>query len=360
MNDPVRMHYEMHPYPYFSYLASVRTCDTYALNLDALWAFANGSHPPPGNRRILLAGCGSFSPYPTSLANPDAQIVALDLSRANLRRARIHALLHGRRNIDYVQGDLLNSTTAPGPFSFIDAYGVLHHLADPLAGLKALEWRLAMGGVIRIMVYSRQARQEEESIRRALRLLGVKDMNGLRRLTKRVKKGSRFAAYLETATEARDPSGLADALLHPRVVTFTVDRLLQLCSHAGLRPLLFAHPGAAPDTAEEVERLRGMEREGTLSSNFTLYLVRSGHHTPAPVELSRLMINLALRSSIGVLQTGKTIIAAKLGRPNPPLDRRARAFLRTFSTARTIVELDSQERKMAELFRQALFLVAIR
>ena len=359
MNDPVRMHYEMHPYPYFSYLASVRTCDTYALNLDALWAFANGSHPPPGNRRILLAGCGSFSPYPTSLANPDAQIVALDLSRANLRRARIHALLHGRRNIDYVQGDLLNATTAPGPFSFIDAYGVLHHLADPLAGLKALERRLATGGIIRIMVYSRQARQEEESIRRALRLLGVRDMNGLRRLTKRVKKGSRFAAYLETAPEARHPSGLADALLHPRVITFTLESLLQLCSDAGLRPLLFAHPGAS-DAAEELERLWGMEREGTLSSNFTLYLVRTGHHTPAPGELSKLVLNPALKSSIGVLQAGKTMIAPKLGKPNPPLDRRARAFLRTFSTARTIVELDSQERKMAELFRQALFLVAIR
>jgi SAM-dependent methyltransferase len=360
MNDPIRMHYETHPYPYFSYLASVRTCDTYALNVDTVWALANGSVPVSVNRRILIAGCGSFSPYPTSLANPDAEIVALDLSRANLRRARNHALLHGRRNIHYVQGDLLDATTAPGPFSLIDAYGVLHHLPDPLAGLKALERRLAAGGIVRIMVYSRQARQEEESIRRALRLLGVRDMNGLRRLTKRVKKGSRFSAYLENAPEARHPSGLADALLHPRVVTFTVDRLLQLCSDAGLRPLMFAHQGAASGVAEEVERLRKIEREGTLSSNFTLYLVRMNHHTPAPVELSRLVLNPALRPSVRMLQVGTPIVAPKLGRPNPPLDRSTRAFLRTFITPRPTALLDGEERKFAELFRQALFLVAIR
>lgn len=360
MNDPVRMHYETHPYPHFSYLASVRACDTYALNLDALWAVANGSLPASGDRRILLAGCGSFSPYPTSLANPDAEIVALDLSQANLRRARIHALLHGRLNIDYIQGDLLDPATAPGPFAFIDAYGVLHHLPDPLTGLKTLERRLTPGGIIRIMVYSRQARQEEESIRRALRLLGVRDIKRLHQLTRRAKKGSRFADYLETAPEARHSSGLADALLHPRVVTFTTDSLLQLCSDAGLRPLLFAHPGAVSDIAEEVERLREMERSETLCSNFTLYLVRTGHDIPPPVELSKLVINPALGSYLGILHIGKTVIAPKLGRSNPPLDRRVRAFLRTFSTPRAIAELNGEEQKMADLLRQALFLVAIR
>lgn len=360
MNDPVRMHYEMHPYPHFSYFASVRTCDTYALNLETLWAYANGSFLPPDGQRILLAGCGSFSPYPTSLANPRAEIVALDLSRANLRRARTHALLHGRRNIEYIQGDLLNETTAPGPFSFIDAYGVLHHLPQPAAGLRALERRLAPGGIIRIMVYSRQARREEESIRRALRLLGVHDLNGLHDLAQRAKKGSRFADYLTTAPEARHPSGLADALLHPRVVTFSVDTLLQLCAGAGLRPLLFAHSGALSDIAGELERLRAMEQEGTLGTNFTLYLVRASHETPATRDYKLLVLNPALKRSVGRLQAGTCVVAPKLGRPNPPLDRRARTFLRSFLTPRPVAGLNRDELKMAEIFRQGLFLVPLR
>lgn len=359
MNEIVRMHYETHPYPHFGYGASVRTCDTYALNLEALWARGNGELPPPDGQRILLAGCGSFSPYPTSVANPRADIVALDLSQANLRRARIHSLLHGRRNVRYLQGDLLDQATAPGPFSFIDSFGVLHHLEEPLAGLKALEQRLAPGGIIRIMVYSRHGRQEDESIRRALRLLGIRNLDGLRRLARRARKGSRFATYLSTAPEASHASGLADALLHPRVTTFSADALLKLCTDAGLQPLLFAHAGAGLPVAEEVRRLRQAEHENTLCTNFTLYLGRSGDAPPLP-DPGRLLLNPALKSSVSRLQFGTLRISPKLGRPNPPLDRTARAFLRRFVTPQPMDRLNREELQRARIFQDALFLVAIR
>lgn len=359
MNEAVRFHYETHPYPHFGYGASVRACDTYALNLETLWAKGNGELPPPGGQRILLAGCGSFSPYPTSVANPRADIVALDLSQANLRRARIHSLLHGRRNIRYLQGDLLDHATAPGPFSFIDSFGVLHHLEEPLAGLKALERRLAPGGIIRIMVYSRHGRREEESIRRALRLLGVHNMDGLRRLARLAKKGSRFATYLSTAPEASHASGLADALLHPRVTTFSINTLLDLCAGAGLQPLLFAHAGAVSTVAEEVRRLRQAERENTLCSNFSLYLGRAGDAPPLP-DPGRLLLNPVLKSSVSRLQFGTVRISPKLGRPNPPLDSNARAFLRRFVTPQPMGRLTREELQRSQIFQDALFLMAIR
>lgn len=359
MNEAVRMHYEMHPYPHFGYGASVLASDTYALNMETLWAKRNGELPPPGGKRILLAGCGSFSPYPTSVANPRADIIALDLSQANLRRARIHSQLHGRRNISYLQGDLLNHATAPGPFSFIDSFGVLHHLEEPLAGLKALERRLAPGGIIRIMVYSRHGRKEEESIRRALRLLGVRNLDGLRRLARRARKGSRFATYLSTAPEASHASGLADALLHPRVTTFSVDTLLNLCADAGLQPLLFAHGGSVSDVAEEVCRLRQAECENTLCTNFTLYLGRAGNDPPLP-DPGRLLLNPALKSSVSRLQLGTVHISPKLGRPNPPLDSTARAFLRRFVTPQPIDRLTREELQRVRIFQDALFLMTIR
>lgn len=358
MNEEIRMHYELHPYPHFSYCASVRTCDTYALNVEALWARANRSFPP-GSQRILLAGCGSFSPYPTSLANPGARIVALDLSAANLRRARIHSLLHGRRNIDYLQGDLLDENAVPGPFSFIDCYGVLHHLDQPLEGLKALERRLAPGGIMRIMVYSRHARREEESIRRALRLLRVRDVATLCSMTRRAKKGSRFDGYLRSSPEAGHSSGLADALLHPRVTTFTIDALLRLCADAGLEPLFFAHPGAAATVAEEVLRLREAEREGTLSTNFTVYLIRTGSRLLEKSRRGHLLLNPALKSCLGRLQVGTVRIPPKLGMPNPPLDRPARAFLRRFITPQPIDGLSRDDMRKAEVFREAMFLVTL-
>ena len=361
MTDHVRVHYETHPYPYFSYLASVRACDTYALNIESIWARANGTLPPAGRLRALLAGCGSFSPYPASLANPDAEVVALDLSEANLRRARIHAMLHGCRNISFRQGDLLDPGAAPGPFAFIDAFGVLHHLCDPEAGLRALERRLAPGGVIRIMVYSRQGRREEESIRRALRLLGVNDIKAVRRLAKKAGKTSRFGNYLRTSPEAHHPAELADALLHPQVTTYRVDELPSLISGAGLQPLFFAHRGALADVRDEVDRLRRLEQEDSIDFNFIAYLGRTPPERFGEVPAGgRLLLNPVLQACVRRLLPGSIEISPRLGFKNPVLDRHARAFLRTFVAPRPFSDLDATERLEAERFLLAMFLVAIR
>jgi len=80
MSDAVRRHYDLYPYPHFPLLASVRRRDTYALNLVSLWTRFNGELPPRSVRRILIAGCGSFAPYPFALANPGTEITAPDKS----------------------------------------------------------------------------------------------------------------------------------------------------------------------------------------------------------------------------------------------------------------------------------------
>ena len=185
MSNPVQTHYQSYPYPRYPLIASVRRCDTYALNLHAIWARFNGIMPPPEAQKILIAGCGTFAPYPWAVANPDVPITALDLSERSLRRARWHCLLHGRRNVDFRCGDLADDAALDGTFGLIDSFGVLHHMEDPLAGLKALERRLVPGGILRIMLYSRYARREEESIRRAFRMLGIDSPHAARGLLRR-------------------------------------------------------------------------------------------------------------------------------------------------------------------------------
>jgi len=258
MSDMVRQHYELYPYPHYPLLAAIRRCDTYVLNLTALWTRFNGVLPPWTAKRILIAGCGSFAPYPFSLANPDADITALDLSSRNIRRARLHCLLHGNRNITFRHGDLLDHSSTEDTFGLIDAYGVLHHLQDPLAGLKALAARLSEGGILRVMLYSRYARREEESIRRAFRLLGVSDPATAKRIIERSKPGSRLRRFVEASHETTFDAGLADALLHPRVHTYRIDGFMELVRQSGLEPLLFAHDGALDDVNREVERIRRM------------------------------------------------------------------------------------------------------
>jgi len=360
MSETVRRHYEAYPYPHYPLLASVRRCDTYALNLNALWSRFNGVLAPSGHKRILIAGCGSFAPYPFSVANPDTIITALDLSRRSLNRARWHSLLHGRRNISFQTGDLLEPSIASGPFDLIDAFGVLHHLNDPLEGLKALAARLDVGGILRIMVYSRYARREEEVIRRAFRMIKVSNIATAKRLIARSAPGSRLHRFGATSPEADFESGLADALLHPCVHTFLIDELMKMVELSSLQPLLFAHAGAVEDIDEERKRVRLMEARKDSPGNFILYL---GHMVNGPCngkDNSLLMLNPCLRDCVGLLRFSSPHIPARLGHPTPPLGRKERSFLRRFSRPVPWGSLSPESQEAADIYIKALFLLQYR
>ncbi len=357
MHDAIRDHYERHPYPAYSLLATVRPWDTYHLNLDALWTRFNGT-PLPERGRILLAGCGSFSPYPTSIANPSAAITALDLSTRSLRRARLHALLHGCRNIAYLAGDLADPSVAPGPYHFIDSFGVIHHLADPLAGLRALERRLSPGGLLRLMVYSRGARREAEAIRFAMRFLKVRDVATLKRLVRRARPGSRFARYLEDSSEVGFDAGLADAFLHPHAVTYRIAELMALIGRTGLTPLRFVHHGALPEIGAETARLEALERDRSAMPNFIVYLGKDAAGGCPLTGDAVLRLNPSLASCVGLRQLRQVAVAPRLGQENPLLDWAARRLLRRFRRPVRYGELDAAERTAVAPFLEALFLTA--
>lgn len=357
--DIVRTHYELYPYPDYPLLASIRRHDTYALNLSSLWARFNGQLPPRAAQRILIAGCGSFSPYPFALANPRTDITALDLSVQNINRARMHCFLHGHYKVDFQAGNLLDQPDA-GSFGLIDAFGVLHHLQDPLTGLKALAAKLAEGGILRIMMYSRYARRSEESIRKAFRLLNIKDLAAARNIIGRAKPGSRLHNFIRESAEAKFDSGLADSLLHPRVQTFRINELMDLVYQCGLQPLLFAHNGAVDDIDQELDRLNMMEKHKESPGNFIVYL---GLNTKGPCgskESSTLMLNPCLSAAVGPLKPGTLHIAPRLGRQNPALNYKQRCFLRQFRKPVPVAALPAQAQTVVELYKKSLFLIQCR
>ncbi len=357
MPDPVQTHYQKYPYPHYPLIASVRRCDTYALNLNALWARFNCALPPAEANRILIAGSGAFAPYPWAVANPDTPITALDLSERSLRRARWHCLLHGRRNVVFRCGELLDPAAIDGTFGLIDSFGVLHHLADPLAGLKTLEAHLVPGGIMRIMLYSRYARREEESIRRAFRLLDIDSPHAARRLLRKAPAGSRLANYLAASYEAATDSGVADALLHPRVHTYRIDELLAMISRTGLELLMFAHQDAVENPAQEIERLRNLEKERRSPGNFLFYLRKKNPQAGNSCRDGTIMLNPCLVPVVSRYTFGRVQINPRLGCDNPPLTYRDRSFLRQFVTPVKRSELPSEVEKQVADFLRLLFLV---
>lgn len=358
MSNPVKTHYQKHPYPIYPLLASVRRCDTYALNLHALWARFNSTMPPPEALRILIAGCGTFAPYPWAVANPDVPITALDLSERSLRRARLHCLLHGRRNVLYRCGDLSDQATIDGEYGLIDSFGVLHHLDDPLAGLKALEQHLVPGGILRVMLYSRYARQEEESIRRAFRLLGIDSPGKAHRLLRKATAGSRLANYLAASDEPATTSGLADALLHPRVHTYRIDELLEMIAQTGLELMMFAHNEARDEPAAEIERIRTLEKKHLSPGNFVLYLRKSdGKRVDKAATDGMVMLNPCLVPSVRRFTFGSLQVAPRIGNENPLLTGRDRKFLRRFIAPCPCSKLSGDFAESVAVYKRLLFLV---
>lgn len=111
--------------------------------------------------KILVAGCGTGrQPIDVHYAYPNAQITAVDLSRASLAYAIRKTREAKIDKITYMQGDILDLGQMDTRFDLIMCSGVLHHMQDPEKGLAVLTGLLAPGGQINLGLYSELARKQ--------------------------------------------------------------------------------------------------------------------------------------------------------------------------------------------------------
>jgi len=354
VDERMRRHYERYPYPKYSVLGSIRRQDSYVFNLQALWAHFNGRLlESRGPERILLAGSGSFLPYPVSVANPGRRVDALDLSQKSLARARIHALRHLRFNLDYLVGDLMAPEIAPGPYHYIDSFGVLHCIPDFVEALRALERRLVEGGILRVMVYSRDGRAEVERVRALCSELGVGSPRDIRRLAR---KDELVRSCLAGSFEMGFDEGIADALLIPFARTFVVDELLEALSGTSLRLVRFCHQGALPALPAELARIRSLEKTRSFPTNLSFYVQRGGE-TPEP-KRAYIVVNPGLRSMMSFPSPGSAYLPSKFGPENPVIDGELRGFLRRFLRPVDMVSLGPIDRAQASALLDRLILIS--
>jgi SAM-dependent methyltransferase len=197
--------------------------------------------------RVLVAGGGTgdatimLAQHMADARNPGT-IDYIDLSRAARAVCEARAQARGLTNIRFHSGSLLDvAAIAPGPFDYVDCCGVLHHLNDPAAGLRALVSVLAESGGMGLMVYAPYGREGVYPMQALLRSLTPEDRPPGERLA--VAK-SVLAALPPTNQLARNPvvqdhrtggdAGLYDLLLHSRDRAYTIDAFEDLLAEAGL------------------------------------------------------------------------------------------------------------------------------
>ncbi|CAO3439646.1 tetratricopeptide repeat protein [Azospirillum doebereinerae] len=156
----VRAQYESNPYPRWADAGLLDAPMTATRLLRALFPHTVLDAGPDWNApAVLIAGCGTGRESVWA-ANQiaGARILAVDLSLASLAYAQRQTRKLQIGSIDYAQADLMELGGLERRFDIIQSVGVLHHLADPLAGWRVLTGLLRPGGLMRIGLYSEKAR----------------------------------------------------------------------------------------------------------------------------------------------------------------------------------------------------------
>jgi len=241
--------YEGNPYPRWQSIQFPAT-DTKQRQLERLAGAPNPDffdHP----FKVLVAGCGTGQ-HALKCAlgyGENARILAFDLSRASLAYAAAMAGEFDIANVRYLQMDLLRAEALEETFQVIESIGVLHHLADPFAGWRALLTRLAPGGLMRIGLYSQLARREITDLRQTINDRGIEDnADAVRAFRQELidAPDGQPGTSLRTSGDFHSLNNFRDLLFHVNEVPVTLPQIKDFLGAQNLSFLGFEVPPWVP------------------------------------------------------------------------------------------------------------------
>jgi SAM-dependent methyltransferase len=240
ISERVQNFYERHPYP-----RPVEDLDDYR----QLWNDESRRradfhlHWPHNPYRedisVLVAGCGTSQAAKHAIRIPAAQVVGIDISRTSIQHTLELKRKYQLENLEVHQLSVERVGELGTRFDKIVSTGVLHHLPDPDAGLRALREVLKPDGAMHLMVYGAYGRAGVYMLQDYARLLGVGDtdqeISVFAETLMALPLEHPLARLLGESPDFRTKAGLADALLNPQDRAYTVPQLFELISTAGLK-----------------------------------------------------------------------------------------------------------------------------
>jgi SAM-dependent methyltransferase len=279
VSQAVQKLYDTYPFPPDPLLDEVPPGYNWRWQWQASHNFCLGQMASRSDVRILDAGCGTgvSTEYLVHL-NPQANVVAIDISAGTLAVAKERCQRSGAERVEFHNISLFDVDQLPGQFDLINSVGVLHHTADPQGGIQALAKKLAPGGLMHIFVYGELGRWEISLMQKAIAMLqgdqkgnyqdGVKvgrdifaNLPENNRLLKR--EQSRWAL------ENHRDECFADMYVHPQEIDYNAETIFELIDAAGLEFMGFSNPqfwqlerllGKAPDLMKRAAGLSERQR----------------------------------------------------------------------------------------------------
>ena len=133
---------------------------------------------------ILIAGCGTNQAAVFAYTNRAAKVVAVDVSQPSLDHEQYLKDKHGLKNLELHRLPIEELPTLGLDFDLVVSTGVLHHLADPPAGMKALADCVRRDGAIAVMLYAKYGRIGVELLQSVFRDLGLRQDDASVRMVK--------------------------------------------------------------------------------------------------------------------------------------------------------------------------------
>ncbi len=237
-SEKVAAMYEQNPYPRWTH--NIVNQNPKRLSFTALFDLEKSpAYHQPGSsiKSILVAGCGTGR-HPLTLAKnfPELAITAIDISCRSLAYAALKAKQLNITNIEFKRCDILALHEWQKQFDIVDSTGVIHHMADPEAGLAALMTRLKPGGILRLGLYSSAARRD---IIRYRQQHSVDDLDAKKIRFRRLQLVDKIAQgeYCDLINfgDFYAMSGCRDLLMHEQESQYTIDEVRQLLAAQDLQ-----------------------------------------------------------------------------------------------------------------------------
>jgi SAM-dependent methyltransferase len=240
MRDPIREFYTSHPYPPpLENLDRARDLwqdqNVHRAEFHLLWPHQEYR----ADFDVLVAGCGTWQAAKFALCHPGARVVAIDISSTSLEHTEALKKKYELTNLETRQLPIESAGDLNQRFDLIVSTGVLHHLADPDAGLRALRSLLGGDGVMYLMLYAPYGRTGVYMLQDYCRRLGVEttpqEIADLTQVLRMMPQHHPLVSMMRGSREGLDANALVDALLNPRDRTYSVPQLFEFLESNGLR-----------------------------------------------------------------------------------------------------------------------------
>jgi tetratricopeptide (TPR) repeat protein/SAM-dependent methyltransferase len=237
----VRAQYEENPYPRWVTVPNpgAETIEKLSRRLRPGREACVRSRPVP----VLVAGCGTgHHSIQAARAYADCEVLAVDLSLASLAYAARMTERLGISNITYRQGDILRLGHLDRRFDIVECGGVLHHLADPMAGWRVLVELLEPDGLMKIALYSELARSDVRAARHFIAPqnlpLTPEGIRSCRRSIMGLREGHPAREIL-SSNDFYSLDGCRDLIMHVQEHRFTLPQIADCLEQLDLQFLAF-------------------------------------------------------------------------------------------------------------------------